>query len=230
MPNCHQCNLPLEGEGVKPFEDREWRYHQDCIDLLKIEHAGFVRHAEKASEEARSEGRLARLDGHPRESNPHKGFGLEQPWYKGWDEVDVDPQAPKEPLPVPAPLAAETTPAPEPGPFDPLFVTPERAAELEATRGKNPEQKEEPAPPGIPDKQDEEDEDHGELLSEAVTRITVAIERLAKKGLNLRAVVALIHDANPKLSKKQIKGVLEALRELPAIYGRDTRSPHPLRK
>lgn len=214
---CEHCKLSLEEEGVKLVPERDWLFCKGCVEELKMEHAGFVRHAERSVAKARSQGRQARLDGHLKETNPFKGFALEEAWNAGWMEADADPQAPKEML-----VSPETTrdPAPPRGPFDELF------RELSDAKLKD-------APTAqavLPEKEDEEQEDEQELLSEAVGRITVALERLAKKGLNMRAVVALLHDANPKLSKKQIKAVLETLRELPAIYGRDLKDKNPLRK
>jgi hypothetical protein len=65
------------------------------------------------------------------------------------------------------------------------------------------------------------EEPDGPLLAEEVAKIEKAIDRLARRGLNLRAVIALLHDANPSIPKKHIKRVLEGLRELPALYGRE---------
>jgi hypothetical protein len=109
-------------------------------------------------------------------------------------------------------------------PFDCLMVTSEEAARHEEARAAN-----EPVV-GTSEAEEEPEAEEGTLLTEEVTKICKAIERLAKRGLNMRAVIALLHDSNPTISKKHIKTVLEGLRELPAIYGKDPRSPDPFKK
>jgi hypothetical protein len=119
-----------------------------------------------------------------------------------------DPKPPQvsEPLAeTPPPLAS-----PPASPFDVLMLSPEEAAAREKER--------EQASASKPLEEPEADEPV--LLTEVVDKICKAIDRLARKGLNFRAVVALLHDANPTIPKKQIKAILESLRELPAIYGR----------
>lgn len=111
--------------------------------------------------------------------------------------------------------------------LDALFLTPEEAAAAEAAK-----QVQAPKPvfDNPPDPEEEEPEEAAPLLAEEVEKICKAIDRLARKGLNLRAVIALLHDSNPTIPKKHIKTILEGLRELPAIYGRDLRSTDPLRR
>ncbi len=116
------------------------------------------------------------------------------------DDQDTTPQ------PIPESPASEEKPA---GPFDSLMVSPEEAKRLEDLRAST-EILPEPEP---------EPEDEGNILPEQVERICMAIDRLARKGLNLRAVIALLHDAHPSIPKKHIKAILEGLRELPMIYG-----------
>jgi hypothetical protein len=60
-----------------------------------------------------------------------------------------------------------------------------------------------------------------EILAEAIVRIGQAAERLQRDGgLNERAVVVLIQDYAPELTKKQIKTVLNALPRLREMYCR----------
>lgn len=68
------------------------------------------------------------------------------------------------------------------------------------------------------------------LLSDQVDRIVNAIDRLSRKGLNLKGVVALLHDANPSISKKSVRLVFEALLRLPELYARDPKSKDILRR
>lgn len=60
----------------------------------------------------------------------------------------------------------------------------------------------------------------GEMFSAEMGRVVAALDLLAKRGLNQAAVVALIHDAEPKITKSAITTVLKTLRQLPEIYGR----------
>ena len=114
----------------------------------------------------------------------------------------------------PQPESASAPPAmqTEPNLLDSLFISPEEAQKIEAERAS--------IVPASPEPELSEEEDSEELLPEQVDRICKAVDRLARKGLNSRAVIALLHDANPTIPKKHIKAVLEGLRELPAIYGR----------
>lgn len=106
-----------------------------------------------------------------------------------------------------------------PNPFDSLFVSPAEAERLKAEREAQPVVE-------VPPKPEEKDEpEEGEILAEAVKKIGRALEKLGRRGLNMRGVIALLHDANPAISKKAIKAVLEGLRELPAIYGQDPKRP-----
>ena len=66
--------------------------------------------------------------------------------------------------------------------------------------------------------------DEGDILPEQVEKICEAVDRLGRRGLNLRAVIALLHDAHPSVPKKHIKIVLEGLRELPMLYGKPRKS------
>lgn len=116
------------------------------------------------------------------------------------DDQDTTPQ------PIPEGAPPEGKPS---SPLDSLMVSPEEAKKMEELR----------ATAGAPAELEPEPEDEGALLPEQVERICEAIDRLARKGLNLRAVIALLHDAHPSIPKKHIKAVLEGLRELPAIYG-----------
>ena len=119
---------------------------------------------------------------------------------------------------IPSPEAAPPG-VPGSGPFDPLFVSPEEAARLKAERDSHPVVE-------VPQKPEDKDEpEEGEILAEAVKKIGRALEKLGRRGLNMRGVIALLHDANPAISKKAIKAVLEGLRELPAIYGQDPKRP-----
>lgn len=113
------------------------------------------------------------------------------------------------PQPTPEGPASEEKPR---SPFDTLMVSPEEAKKLEEMRPTTV----------IPEESEPEPEEEGNILPEQVERICEAIDRLARKGLNLRAVIALLHDAHPSIPKKHIKAVLEGLRELPAIYGAPT--------
>lgn len=114
-----------------------------------------------------------------------------------------------DPKPEPTP---EGTPPPEKpsSPFDCLMVSPEEAERMEKMReaARPPEEPESPV------------KDEGDILPEQVEKICEAIDRLGRRGLNLRAVGALLHDAHPSVPKKHIKIVLEGLRELPALYGK----------
>ena len=62
-----------------------------------------------------------------------------------------------------------------------------------------------------------EDEEHV-TLAEAVRRISESSMRLQRSGLNEAAIIALIHDADPKLGKKTIKRVFEVLSQLKERY------------
>lgn len=111
----------------------------------------------------------------------------------------------------PSAVGEPKAPAP-PSPLDVLLISPEEAERRARTQA----EAETPAAPEAAEAPD--------LLAVEIERIVKAIERLSRKGLNLRAVIALLHDANPSIPKKSIKAVLESLRELPAIYGREQKS------
>jgi hypothetical protein len=143
----------------------------------------------------------------------------------------ADVENPSAPVGESKPVSPPSAPEPEApseakeGPFDSLMITPEEAAQRQAESEKVAPSAivtSEPAP-------EEPEQDDGPILSEEVSKICKAIDRLARKGLNLKAVIALLHDSNPTISKKAIKTVLEGLRELPAIYGKDLRSSNPLK-
>ena len=55
------------------------------------------------------------------------------------------------------------------------------------------------------------------VLAEAIIRIGSAADALGKSGLNEAAIVALIYDAS-KVSKKNIRTVLQSLRQLRGWY------------
>lgn len=112
---------------------------------------------------------------------------------------------------MPAATPASPSAAPDPNPLDVLFVAP--ADNINAPQ----------EAPAVAMPQEAPSEATPELLATEVDRIVKAIERLARRGLNLKAVIALLHDANPAIPKKSIKAVLESLRELPAVYGADRR-------
>ncbi len=58
-----------------------------------------------------------------------------------------------------------------------------------------------------------------EILAESIVRIGSAFNALKSSGLNEAAVIVLIHDAT-KLSKRDIKDVLDALSRLKGWYCR----------
>lgn len=58
-----------------------------------------------------------------------------------------------------------------------------------------------------------------EILAEAVVRISEALKALKESGLNEDAIVILVQ-AKTKLSRKEIKDVLNALRRLKGWYCR----------
>jgi broad specificity phosphatase PhoE len=58
-----------------------------------------------------------------------------------------------------------------------------------------------------------------ETLAEAVRRVSAGVARLAKGGLNRRAVVALLHDASG-VSKRTVALVLDELENLAKNYTR----------
>jgi hypothetical protein len=128
--------------------------------------------------------------------------------------IDEEKRADAQPEPQPPATEAVPEPAPsvEPGPFDSLIISPEEAKKIEEQRAT--------AAAVEPEEVCPEEEEDVTLLPEQIERICKAMDRLARKGLNLRAIVALLHDAHPAIPKKHIKAVLEGLRELPAIYGK----------
>lgn len=58
-----------------------------------------------------------------------------------------------------------------------------------------------------------------EILAEAIVRIGAAMDALAKSGLNERAIIVLVQ-AETKISQRDIKEVLGALRKLKGWYCR----------
>lgn len=58
-----------------------------------------------------------------------------------------------------------------------------------------------------------------EILAEAVVRIADGVHKLSESGLNEKAIIVLIHDRT-KISKRDIKTVLDAQRQLAAWYCR----------
>lgn len=58
-----------------------------------------------------------------------------------------------------------------------------------------------------------------EILAEAIVRIGAALDALSKSGLNERAIVVLIQ-AETKISLRDIRDVLGALRKLKGWYCR----------
>lgn len=122
-------------------------------------------------------------------------------------------------LGTPAVPTSPVSPEPSRSPFDELMITPEEAA-------KRPQL---PTSPQANEPEQELEVEDSPILAEEVEKICKAMDRLARKGLNMKAVIALLHDSNPTIPKKMIKTILESLRELPAIYGRDLRSRDPLK-
>ena len=60
-----------------------------------------------------------------------------------------------------------------------------------------------------------------EILAEAIVRVGKAFDDLAKSGLNERAIIVLVHDATKqKVSKGDIKDILDAMKQLRAWYCR----------
>jgi len=105
--------------------------------------------------------------------------------------------------------------------FDPLFVDP----------GKPSPQPEPSEPLQEPVAEAEEsisEAEVGEMFSSEIDKIVQALNRLALRGLNPAAVIALIHDAEPKIPKSTISTVLKTLRQLPDIYGRKRSGRKPL--
>ena len=136
-------------------------------------------------------------------------------------ELNIEPDAP------PAEAQNPTEPA-KSSPFDPLFVD----------KDKIPQQSvptplpQEPLPiPEEPARQPEEsvtEEQVGKMFSAEMDRVVEALNKLARQGLNPAAVIALIHDAEPKIPKSTIATVLKTLRQLPDLYGREGPGRKPL--
>lgn len=134
-------------------------------------------------------------------------------------EHSVVPELNIEPDP-PAQVPSEPSPA---SPFDPLFVDPDKAPQQSAPS----EPPQEPAA----ERETEEtvsEEKVGEMFSSEIDKIVQALNRLAQRGLNPAAVIALIHDAEPKIPKSTIATVLKTLRQLPDLYGRKRPGRKPL--
>jgi hypothetical protein len=117
-------------------------------------------------------------------------------------ELDIEPDA------TPPTVQEIEQPAVS-SPFDPLFVDkpPVPAPEGPAAASEEPE---EPVT----------EEQVGEMFSAEIGRVVAALDLLARRGLNQAAVIALIHDAEPKIPKSTILKVLKTLRQLPDLYGR----------
>lgn len=121
-------------------------------------------------------------------------------------ELNIEPDAPPAEAQVPAePVAPKS-------PFDPLFVSPpaDKPLEQPVPAPEEPEEPEESIP----------EEKVGEMFSAEMGRVVEALDKLSKRGLNQMAVIALIHDAEPKIPKSTIAAVLRAFRQLPDLYGR----------
>lgn len=58
-----------------------------------------------------------------------------------------------------------------------------------------------------------------EVLAEAIVRIGESFDKLKGSGLNETAVIVLVHDAT-KISKRDIKLVLDSMRKLRSWYCR----------
>lgn len=113
-----------------------------------------------------------------------------------------------------APTEAQASPEPtKPSVFDSLFVD-------EASESVLPKPVEPPAESPQEPEEPVTEEKVGEMLSVEMGRVVAALDLLAKRGLNQVAVIALIHDAEPKIPKSTILAVLKTLRMLPDLYGR----------
>lgn len=117
-------------------------------------------------------------------------------------ELDIEPDAAPTEVQEPPKPAANSA-------FDPLFVDPSTVKPVEPEAAA-PEEPEEPVT----------EEKVGEMFSAEMGRVVAALDLLARRGLNQSAVIALIHDAEPKIPKSTIAAVLKAFRQLPEIYGR----------
>jgi hypothetical protein len=58
-----------------------------------------------------------------------------------------------------------------------------------------------------------------EILAAAITRISESFAKLAESGLNREAIIILIHDRT-KISKRDIRIILDSLTRLRGWYGR----------
>lgn len=142
-------------------------------------------------------------------SKCHRAFCPQcYPSHQKKEHPELDPVL--EPVPAPSELQASSEPT-VPSPFDPLFV------DQPPSVAKPPEQ-EDPVP-SEPEEPISE-EKVGEMFSAEMGRVVAALDLLAKRGLNQAAVIALIHDAEPKIPKSTIVTVLKTLRQLPDLYGR----------
>lgn len=134
----------------------------------------------------------------------------------------ADTTSAPESVPEKSPSEVQAPPVhPSPSAFDELFIKPgEEVAGQKPEGMEKPAEPEESPPEELPPEELPPEVEGPNLLAEAVDKIWKAVERLAKVGLNLRAVVVLLHDANPSIPKKQIIAVLESLKELPKLYGK----------
>ena len=75
-------------------------------------------------------------------------------------------------------------------------------------------------------KKNEEKPESKEILAEAITRISEALEKLAENDLNEQAIVVLLQDMTPpigsypkrKISKKEISLILKSLKKMRSWY------------
>lgn len=119
----------------------------------------------------------------------------------------------KEHHPEAGPAVESTAEPSKPSAFDPLFVDPDKVPQQSAPADLPQE------PPSEPEEPISEEE-VGEMFSSEIDKVVQALNRLALRGLNQAAVIALIHDAEPKIPKSTIGTVLRTLRQLPDLYGR----------
>lgn len=127
-------------------------------------------------------------------------------------EHPVIPELNIEPDESPAQAVPE---APVGSAFDPLFVDPDKVP-AQAAPVEPPQE-----PAAEPETEEPvSEEEIGEMFSSEMDKVIQALNRLAARGLNQVAVIALIHDAEPKIPKSTITTVLKTLRQLPDIYGR----------
>ncbi len=64
---------------------------------------------------------------------------------------------------------------------------------------------------------DEPEETEQETLAKAIRAISASMKKLAKSGLNRRAIVTLVYD-DTKISKRTIVQIFDSLDELADLY------------